>query len=103
MAPYSAAKCAVVGLTNSVWQEWGVHGININLISPVAWTPACDEFLKSAPAGAHEAYMAQNPMRRLGDPDKDIARVAVFLAGPDSNYITGRTISVDGGRALLLT
>jgi NAD(P)-dependent dehydrogenase (short-subunit alcohol dehydrogenase family) len=102
-APYSAAKGAVVGLTNTVCQEWGAYGININLISPVAWTPAYDAYLKTAPPGTHEMYMAQNPMRRLGDPDKDIARVAVFLAGPDSNYITGRTISVDGGRALLRT
>jgi NAD(P)-dependent dehydrogenase (short-subunit alcohol dehydrogenase family) len=102
-APYSAAKGAVVGLTNTVCQEWGAYGININLISPVAWTPAYDVYLKSAPPGTHEMHMAQNPMRRLGDPDKDIARVAVFLAGPDSNYITGRTISVDGGRALLRT
>ncbi len=102
-APNAAAKGAVVGLTNCVCQEWGQYAININLISPVAWTPAYDEYLKTAPPGTHEMHMAQNPMRRLGDPDKDIARVAVFLAGPDSNYITGRTLSVDGGRALLRT
>ncbi len=103
MAPYAAAKGAVVGLTNVVCQEWGPLGINVNLISPVAWNEQYDEFIKTAPPGTHEQYIAQNPMRRLGDPDKDVARVAVFLAGPDSDYITGRTISVDGGRGLLRT
>jgi len=100
-APYAAAKGAVVGLSNCLCLEWGKFGININLISPIAWTAQYDVFLRSAPPGAHEAFIAQNPMGRLGDPDKDVARVAVFLAGPDSNYITGRTISVDGGRGLL--
>ena len=101
MAAYGAAKGAVAGLVNCVCQEWGPLGINVNSISPVVHTEAYDEFLKTAPRGAHEAYVAQNPMRRFGDPDKDAARVAVFLAGPDSNYINGRIISVDGGRGLL--
>ena len=99
-AAYGAAKGAVAGLVNCVCQEWGPLGITINSISPVVQTEAYTEFLKTAPLGTHEAYVAQNPMRRLGDPDRDAARVAVFLAGPDSDYINGRIISVDGGRAL---
>ena len=100
MAAYGAAKGAVAGLVNCVCQEWGPLGINVNNISPVVHTEAYDEFLKTAPPGAHEGYIALNPMRRLGDPDRDAARVAVFLAGPDSDYINGRIISVDGGRGL---
>lgn len=100
MTAYGAAKGAVAGLVNCVCQEWGPLGINVNSISPVVHTEAYDEFLKTAPPGAHEGYLAQNPMRRLGDPDKDAARVAVFLAGPDSDYINGRIIAVDGGRGL---
>jgi NAD(P)-dependent dehydrogenase (short-subunit alcohol dehydrogenase family) len=41
------------------------------------------------------------PMDRIGDPEHDIGRVVVFLAGPDSGYITGATIPVDGGNAFL--
>ena len=100
MAAYAAAKGAVAGLMNVACLEWGPLGINVNCISPVIHTEAYDEFLKTAPPGAHEAYLAQNPMRRLGHPYKDAARVAVFLAGPDSDYINGRIISVDGGRGL---
>lgn len=40
---------------------------------------------------------AANPMGRLGDPERDIAPVAVFLAGDDSSYLTGNTLFVDGG------
>jgi NAD(P)-dependent dehydrogenase (short-subunit alcohol dehydrogenase family) len=100
MAAYAAAKGAVAGLMNVACLEWGPLGINVNCISPVVHTEQYDEFLKTAPSGAHEAYLAQNPMRRLGHPDRDAARVAVFLAGPDSDYINGRIISVDGGRGL---
>lgn len=100
LAAYGAAKGAVAGLVNCVAEEWGPLGINVNCISPVIHTEAYDEFLKTAPPGAHEGYIATNPMRRLGDPDKDAARVAVFLAGPDSDYIHGRIIAVDGGRGL---
>lgn len=99
-SPYAAAKGAVIGLMNCVALEWGPFGINVNAISPVTHTEQYDEFLKTAPPGAHENFVASNPMRRLGDPDKDTARVAVFLAGPDSDYIHGRVIAVDGGRAL---
>ena len=100
MAAYAAAKGAVAGLMNVVCLEWGPLGITINCISPVIHTEQYDEFLKTAPPGAHEGYLAQNPMRRLGHPDRDAARVAVFLAGPDSDYINGRIIAVDGGRGL---
>ena len=99
-SPYAASKGAVMGLMNCVALEWGPLGINVNAISPVIHTEQYDEFLKTAPPGAHENFVASNPMRRLGDSDKDVARVAVFLAGPDSNYIHGRVIPVDGGRAL---
>lgn len=100
-AAYAAAKGAVAALTRVACIEWGPLGINVNCISPVIHTEQYDEFLKTAPPGAHEAYVAQNPMRRLGRPEGDAGRVAVFLAGPDSDYINGRIISVDGGRGLL--
>jgi 3-oxoacyl-[acyl-carrier protein] reductase len=61
-------KGAVIGLMNTVALEWGPLGINVNAISP----------------GTHEGYVASNPMRRLGNPDKDTARVALFLAARDA-------------------
>ena len=100
MAAYGAAKGAVAGLVNCVCDEWGPLGINVNSISPIIHTEAYDEFLETAPPGTHEGYLAINPMRRLGEPDRAAARVAVFLAAPDSDYIHGRIIAVDGGRSL---
>ncbi len=45
--------------------------------------------------------LAAVPMRRFGDPEKDIGRAVVFLASSDSDYITGQTLMVDGGQAML--
>jgi NAD(P)-dependent dehydrogenase (short-subunit alcohol dehydrogenase family) len=45
--------------------------------------------------------LAAVPMRRFGDAEKDIGRAVVFLASPDSDYITGQTLMVDGGQTML--
>ena len=93
MVPYSAAKAGVIGLTKSNAKELARYNILVNAIAPSAWTrmtlETSDEWKK--------AYLAKIPLGRVGDPEKDIAPVAVFLASADSNYITGQVIVVSGG------
>ena len=74
----------------------GPYGIVANAICPGAKTAASRAVFAANPeleAMADEA----NPMGRLGDPEADIAPVAVFLAGDDARYLTGNTLFVDGG------
>lgn len=93
---YAAAKEAIRAITRVAANEWGKYGININLISPIAKTPGVEHWANEHP-DYYEAMLDKIPLGRLGDPEEDIGRVAVFLASEDSNYISGQTIMVDGG------
>ena len=93
---YAAAKEAIRGITRVAANEWGKYGININLISPIAKTPGVEQWASDHP-DYYKAMLDKIPLGRLGDPEEDIGRVAVFLASEDSNYISGQTIMVDGG------
>lgn len=93
---YAAAKEAIRAISRVAANEWGPEGINVNLISPIALTPGVKQWRESAPE-LYDAMINRIPLRRLGDPEQDIGRVAVFLASDDANYITGQTIMVDGG------
>src|SRR5699024_11870489 len=90
---YAAAKEAIRGITRVAANEWGPDGININLISPIARTAGVEEWSKNAPE-QYDEMINGIPMRRLGEPEEDIGRTAVFLASEDSDYITGQTIMV---------
>ena len=92
---YAAAKEAIRGLSRVAANEFGPFGINVNIISPIAKSEGMVEWAQSNPE-PYEAMIAKIPLRRLGEVE-DIARVAVFLASPDADYITGQTIMVDGG------
>ena len=95
-AEYNGAKEALRALTRTAAREWAPYGIRANAICPGAKSAAF-----RAMAAAHpeiEAIAdATNPMGRLGDPETDIAPVALFLASDDSRYVTGNTLFVDGG------
>lgn len=93
---YAAAKEAIRAITRVAANEWGQYGITCNLISPIAKTPGIVQWGEQYPE-AYEAMLAKNPLGRLGDPEKDIGRMAVFLASEDASYITGQTMMVDGG------
>lgn len=93
---YAAAKEAIRGVSRVAANEWGPEGINVNLISPIALTPGVEQWRENAPE-LYEAMLNKIPLRRLGDPEQDIGRVAVFLASGDADYITGQTFMVDGG------
>lgn len=93
---YAAAKEAIRAITRVAANEWGQYGITCNLISPIAKTPGIEQWGEQYP-DAYKAMLAKNPLGRLGDPENDIGRTAVFLASEDASYITGQTMMVDGG------
>jgi 3-oxoacyl-[acyl-carrier protein] reductase len=88
-ANYSAAKAGIMGLTKSNAKEFARHNILVNAICPVALTRITE--------GMKEDFERRIPLGRLGNPEKDIAPVVVFLASDDANYITGQVIPVNGG------
>lgn len=95
-AEYNSAKEALRALTRTAAREWAQHGITANVICPGAKTAASRAVFAEHPELEAMADAA-NPMGRLGDPDDDIAPVALFLASEDSRYLTGNTLFVDGG------
>jgi len=95
-ADYNAAKEAVRALTRTAAREWARHNILVNAIAPAAATPAYIAFAEVAPENAAE-MLEQNPMGRMGDPERDIGGVALFLATDDGGYVTGNTVFADGG------
>ncbi|MED3553012.1 SDR family oxidoreductase [Cytobacillus praedii] len=97
---YAAAKEAIRGISRVAANEWGRFGINVNIISPLAYSPGVQAWAEAQPE-YYEAVRSKIPMGRFGDVENDIGRVAVFLASGDSQYITGQTIMVDGGSLML--
>ncbi len=101
-AHYSATKGAVLAWTRTVAKEWGRHGITVNCMAPAIETPMYlkTRSLMSAEALAQlDARMASDmPIDgKLGDPDRDLAPVLRFIAGPGSRFMTGQIFAVDGG------
>jgi len=96
---YATVKGAQRGLLKSLAREWGPHGIRVNAIAPVAWTPALVDATEANPT-LQARLEARTPLGRLGDPRDDIGPVAVFLASPMARHVTGQTICADGGRYL---
>ena len=93
---YNAAKEALRALTRTAAREWAATGITANVICPAAVSAALERVLVTNPEiGAMAA--AANPMGRMGDPETDIAPIAVFLASEGSRYLTGNTLFADGG------
>src|SRR4030042_4693037 len=96
---YNSNKEAIRGFTRTAAREGGKYKINVNVICPAALTPAMIAFGMASPEKIEEMTkeIEKIPLRRVGDPEKDIGRVAVFLACEDSDFVTGQTIMVDGG------
>jgi NAD(P)-dependent dehydrogenase (short-subunit alcohol dehydrogenase family) len=91
-APYAISKEAVRALTRVAAREWGAKGITVNNILPIAKTDAFDA---STDSGA--TWQPNTPLARLGSPEEDIAPVALFLASKDSQFLTGYSLTPDGG------
>lgn len=95
-ANYVASKAGVIGLTKSNAKEFASRNICVNAIAPgfidTDMTAKLNDQQK-------EAITSSIPLKRLGS-GKDVAKLAVFLCSPDSDYITGQTITVDGGMVM---
>lgn len=95
---YASVKEAVRSLTRAAACEWGVDNIRVNAVAPHAMSPGLQRWTEARPEEA-AAFVASIPMRRIGDPETDIGAAVAFLVGPDSAYLTGATIPLDGGQA----
>ena len=96
---YAAAKEGIRGLSRVAATEWGKDGINVNVICPIAWTAQLENFEKAYPE-AFKANVHMPPMGHYGDPETEIGRVCVQLAHPDFKYLTGETLTLEGGMGL---
>ena len=96
---YAAAKEGIRGLTRVAATEWGKDGINVNIICPLAWTAQLENFQIQYPE-AFEKNVQMPPMGHYGNPETEIGRVCVQLASPDFKYLTGETLTLEGGMGL---
>ncbi|MBU0583722.1 MAG: beta-ketoacyl-ACP reductase [Alphaproteobacteria bacterium] len=93
-ANYAAAKAGDIGFTKTLAQEGARAGITVNAICPGY---IGTEMVRSVPEKVLDSIVSQIPVGRLGEPD-EIARCVVFLASDDSGFITGSTLSANGGQ-----
>ena len=93
---YAASKAGLVGFTKSLAREFASRGLTANVIAPGFVTT---DMTKELSQSVKEAALESIPLGSFGDPE-DIARAAVFLAGPGGRYITGQVLAVDGGMAM---
>ena len=96
---YAAAKEGIRGLSRVAATEWGKDNINVNIVCPLAMTSQLENFRESYPE-AYEKNLRSIPMGRFGDPEADIGRVCVHLGSPDFKYMSGETITLEGGMGL---
>ena len=96
---YAAAKEGIRGLTRVAATEWAKDGINVNIICPLAWTAQVENFEKAYP-DAFKANVKMPPAGHYGDSELEIGRVCVRLAHPDFKYLTGETLTLEGGLGL---
>ena len=92
---YGAMKAGLERFVRAAAFELGAAGIRVNAVRPGA-TVIAERAADPSNAGMASAFAAETPMARVGDP-LEIARVIRFLAGPESGWVTGQTIAVDGG------
>jgi NAD(P)-dependent dehydrogenase (short-subunit alcohol dehydrogenase family) len=97
---YAIAKEGVRGLTRVAAKEWGVDNIRVNTVVPASLTDRLLARAYSDPKVREERFN-QIPLRRLGDPARDIGRVVAALVGDDMAYLTGATLMLDGGINLI--
>ncbi len=95
-ANYSASKAGLVGLTKSTAKELGARGIRCNAVAPGFIET---DMTKNLPESVVNDFIKQTPLGYAGKPD-DVAQLVMFLCSPESDYITGEVIRIDGGMAM---
>ncbi len=95
-ANYVASKAGVIGMTKSNAKEFASRNININSVAPGFIETDMTNKLNDK---QKEAMLSLVPLKRMGKPE-DVARVVKFLLSPDSDYLTGQVIPIDGGMVM---
>ncbi len=96
---YAAAKEGIRGLSRVTAAEWGPDGVRVNVIAPLAMTESLQEWKENYPELFAKTIQGI-PLGRFADPMQDIGKVCVFLASDDASYVTGETITLQGGSGL---
>ncbi len=97
---YAAEKEAMRALSRAAANEWGPLGIRTNTILPLAQSPALAAWATYRPEEA-AAFVKTVPMQRVGDCEQDIGEFVAVLCSPESGYINGQSIAIDGGQVNL--
>ncbi|MFK7975181.1 MAG: SDR family NAD(P)-dependent oxidoreductase [Halioglobus sp.] len=98
--PYGAVKEAIRVLTRAAACEWGEDNIRTNVILPHATSPGLKWWIENKPEEAEE-FMSTIPLKRIGDCEDDIGKFVALLCRPESSYVNGQSIALDGGQALI--
>ena len=98
-ASYAAAKEGIRGMSRVAAAEWGPDGVRVNVICPLAMTESLQQWKEHFPE-LYEKTIQGIPLGHFADPKGDIGRVCVFLASDDAQYVTGETITLQGGSGL---
>jgi NAD(P)-dependent dehydrogenase (short-subunit alcohol dehydrogenase family) len=99
MLGYNGSKEAIRALTRTAAREWAQHNITVNNIIPGMLTEGSKDFFDKNPEH-YKHSLANIPLGRLGDPEKDAGALVVFLASEGAHYLTGDTFNIDGGRCM---
>ncbi len=102
--PYAASKAAIISVTQSAALAFAPYNINVNAVCPgVVPTPMWEQIDRDrgriaglAPGESMKTFIERTPLKRPGSVE-DVAGVVAFLCSPDSDYMTGQTLNVDGG------
>jgi 3-oxoacyl-[acyl-carrier protein] reductase len=96
-ANYAAAKAGLVGMTKSIAQEVASRGITVNCVAPGFITTAMTDKLTEE---QKTAILGRVPAGRMGEPE-EIAAAVLYLVSPEAAYVTGATLHINGGMAML--
>ena len=96
MSPYVATKGAIVAMTRALATELGKHEIRVNAVAPGAFPTAAERAQHPDLAGYEARILGSQALKRRG-PFEELAAAVSFLAGPESGFVTGQTLNVDGG------
>lgn len=96
-ANYAAAKAGLIGMSKSLAQEVATRGVTVNVVAPGFVKTAMTDAL---PEAARTALLGRIPTQRMGTPE-DVAGAVAYLASPEAAWVTGQTLHVNGGMAMI--